>query len=271
MNLKGYRLALVVSIVSMIVLGSVMIYMLQNQRAPEKQLLFQYPTGTASSLGTITLAQGSEQQTSYNTISVSGSGTTSMKADEATVTLGVQTQGNTASEAVNSNAVLMAAIVNVIKTLGLTKENMKTVSYNVYPIYSKEDYNTIVGYRVVNMIAVEVTNMDLIGQVIDTASANGANIIQGVSFDLSLEKQAELQTQAYIVALRDAEGKALLIAGELKVTITGVLSVSENVYSPYQSYYDYRVNYAGEAAPTTTIIEGKLSVSVTVRVIYTFE
>jgi uncharacterized protein YggE len=270
MNLKKYRLALLVSIISIEVLGSVTIFMLQNQSAPEKQLYFQYPTGTASSLSTVTLAQGSEQQTGYNTISVSGSGTASMQADEATVTLGVQTQGTTASEAVDSNAELMAAVTDAIKTLGLTEEDMRTVSYNVYPLYSKEDYETVVGYRVVNMIAVEVTDMDLIGQVIDAAADNGANRIQGVSFGLSSEKQAELQMQAYVVALRDAEGKVLLIASELEVTITGVLSVSENVYSSYQPYYDYRVSYAGEAAPTTMIIEGRLSVSVTVYVVYSF-
>jgi uncharacterized protein YggE len=194
-----------------------------------------------------------------------------MQADEATVTLGVQTQGTTASEAVGSNAELMAAVIDAIKTLGLTEEDMRTVSYNVYPVYSREDYETIVGYNVVNMIAVEVTDMDLIGQVIDEAADNGANRIQGVSFGLSLEKQAELQMQAYVVALRDAEGKALLIAGELKVTITSVLSVSENTYTPYQPYYDYRTSYAGEVAPSTQIIEGKLSVSVTVYVVYTFE
>jgi len=271
MNLKEYRLALLVSIVSIVVLGSVMIYMLQNQGAPEKQLYFQYPTGTASSLGTVTLAQGSEQQTSYNTISVSGSGTAFMQADEATVSLGVQTQGTTASEAVDSNAELMGAVIDAIETLGLTEEDMKTVAYNAYPIYSKEDYDTVVGYRVVNMIAVEVADMGLIGQVIDAAADSGANRIQGVSFGLSSERQTELQMQAYVAALREAEGKALLIAGELDVSVTGVLFVSENVYSPYQPYYDYRVSYAGEAAPTTQIIEGKLSVSVTVHVVYTFE
>jgi uncharacterized protein YggE len=269
MNLKEYRLALLVAIVSIVVLGSLLVYTLQNQKAPEEQPVFQYPTGTALSLGTITTAQGSDQQTSYNTISVSGSGTASMQADDSTVTLGVQVQEKTASEAVNNSAASMTAVINAIKTLGLTEENLRTVSYNLYPVYSGGSPNTIVGYGVVSMIAVNVTNMGLIGQVIDIAVANGANIIQGVSFDLSNEKQAELQAQAYVAALRDAEGKASLIAGELKVKVTGVLSVSENVYSPYQPYYDYSVVLATAAAPTP-IIQGRLSVSVTVHVVYAF-
>jgi len=268
--MKVYRAALLVSILSVVILGSISVYMLYNQRALGKKLYFQYPTGIPSTLGTVSLAQGSEQQ-NYNTISVSGSGTASMQADEATVTLGVQTQGETASEAIERNAELMAAVIDAIKALGLTEEDMKTVSYNVYPIYSKENYNTVVGYRVNNMIAVKVTDMNLIGKVIDAAADNGANRIQGVSFGLSSEKQADLKTQAYLAALEDAEEKALLIAEKLGVTITGVLSVSENVYQPYQPYYDYRVISAGETSASTPIIEGKLSVSVTVHIVYSFE
>jgi len=257
-------------VLSVVILGSISVYMLYNQRALGKKLYFQYPTGIPSTLGTVSLAQGSEQQ-NYNTISVSGSGTASMQADEATVTLGVQTQGETASEAIERNAELMAAVIDAIKALGLTEEDMKTVSYNVYPIYSKENYNTVVGYRVNNMIAVKVTDMNLIGKVIDAAADNGANRIQGVSFGLSSEKQADLKTQAYLAALEDAEEKALLIAEKIGVTITGVLSVSENVYQPYQPYYDYRVISAGETSASTPIIEGKLSVSVTVHIVYSFE
>jgi uncharacterized protein YggE len=88
---------------------------------------------------------------------------------------------------------------------------------------------------------------------------------------LSSAKQAELETQAYLAALGDAENKALLIAERLDVTITGVLSVSENVYQPYQPYYNYNVRYEGYASVSTPIIEGKLSVSVTVHIVYAFE
>ena len=270
MNQREYRLALMVSVLSIVVLASAMIYTLYNQNPPEKELYLQYPTGVSSGPGTISIAQASEQ-VGYNTISVSGSGTSSLQADMATVILGVQTQAETSSEAIDRNAELMTAVVDAIKTLGLTDNDLKTVSYNVHAIYSKEDYSTVVGYRVTNMISVEITDMSLTGQVIDAAADNGANIFQGVSFGLSLEKQSDLKMQAYLAALGDAEGKALLIADTLEVTITGVLSVAENVYQPYQPYYDYRASYAGEMAPSTPIIEGKLSVSVTVHIVYSFE
>lgn len=259
-----------VSVLSIAVLASVTIYTLYNQGVPEKELYLQYPSGIPSSLGTVSLAQASEQQV-YNTISVSGSGTASMQADKATVILGVQTQAQSSSEAIDVNAELMTAVVDAVKALGLTDDDLRTVSYDVHAVYSKDDYSTVVGYRVINMISVEVTDLGLTGRVIDVAADNGANRFQGVSFGLSLEKQADLKMQAYLAALGDAEEKASLIAGRLDLTITGVLSVSENVYQPYQPYYDYRTSYAGEAAPSTPIIEGKLSVSVTVNIVYSFE
>jgi len=269
MNTKQFRLALIVSVLSITVLGSAMIYVLYNQTVPKKELYLQYPTGISSSLGTVSFAETSEQK--YYTISVTGSGAASAKAEEATIILGVQTQGKDASEAISQNAELMTNVVDGIKSLGLTDENLTTVSYDVYPIYSTVNYTLIVGYQTVNMISVKVTDMKLIGRVIDVAADNGANRIQGVSFGLSLEKQKELETQAYLAALGDAENKALLIAERLEVTITGVLSVTENVYQPYQPYYNYNVRYDSAVAASTPIIEGKLSVSVTVYIVYTFE
>jgi len=269
MNTKQYRLALIVSVVSIVALASGILYVLNNQKASEKKLYLQYPTGIPSSLGTVSFTETSEQQ--YHTISVSGSGTASAQAEEATVILGVQTQGKNASESTRQNAELMTNVIDAIKVLGLTDEDLTTISYDVYQVYSKDDYTVIVGYQTVNMISVKITDMEIIGQVIDAAAENGANRFQGVSFDLSSEKQAELKTQAYLAALGDAESKALLIAEKLEVTITGVLTVTENVYQPYQPYYDYRFSYEGATAPSTPIIQGKLSVSVTVYIVYTFE
>lgn len=230
----------------------------------------QFPSGIPSVLGINRISATGLQQEG-KTILVSGSGTASEQADEATVILGVQTEGETASEASRQNAELMTSVINAIKSLGLTEEDMKTVSYSIYPVYSKGDYTQIVGYRVINMISVKATDINLVGAVIDTATENGANRIQGVSFRLSSEKWEELKRQAYLVALRDAESKASLIAETLGLTITGVYSVSESIYQPYQPYYEYRFDIAGAASTPTSILEGKLSVSVTVQIAYSFE
>ena len=260
-------------ILAVLAASIVTFYYLQSRNTPPNEAeaaSLRFPSGIPSTLSTNTISP-IELQQEAKTILVSGSGTASDRADEATVILGVQTEGKTASEASRENAELMASVIDAIKDLGLTEEDMRTVSYSIYPVYSKSDYSEIVGYRVINMISVKVRDMNLIGTVIDVATANGANRIQGVSFGLSLEKREELKRKAYIAALKDAESKASLIAETLNVEITGVYYVTESMYQPYKPYYDYRFEIAGTPSTSTPIIEGKLTVSVTVQVAYSFE
>ncbi|MEM2815857.1 MAG: SIMPL domain-containing protein [Candidatus Bathyarchaeia archaeon] len=225
----------------------------------------------------LTYAAATQQGEQHpNSIMVTGSGTASMKADKATVVLGVQTEDKSASEAVRLNAEAMNRVISALKSLGISEENMKTVSYSVYPVYASQVYDNkeerVTGYRVVNMISVETFNVSLVGKVIDVAVANGANQLQGVTFGLSEEKQYALRRQAYLRALGDAEDKAKLIAETLGLSITGVAYVSESSYQPIQPYWDFRymLNVSGYQAAPTPILEGNISVSVTVSVTYTF-
>lgn len=269
MELRKYRVQLTILLLSIAIFSMAIVLMPRDGKVPEGSGGSSFPYGISPAFGTLSAIQVGDEQ--LNTISVTGSGTVSMQANEATVTLGVQTECGSASEAVRLNAELMNAVIDAIKALGITEEDMRTVSYSVSPVYANYDYTRIVAYRVVNMIAVKVTDMDLIGSVIDEAAREGANKIQGVSFGLSDEKQQELREEAYLAALDDAEGKAELIADRLDLTITGVLYITESAYQPYQPYSNYEFAMMGEVKAPTPIIEGKLSVSVTVHVIYSFE
>ena len=269
MELRKYRVPLTILLLSVAIFSMAIVFMPPGEKSPVNLGGLSFPYGIPSAFGTASATQVGEQQ--FNTISVTGSGTASMQADEATVTLGVETQDASASEAVRLNAELMNAVIDAMKALDITEEDMRTVSYSVSPVYAKYDYNQVVAYRVVNTIAVKITDMDLIGTVIDEAARAGANRIQGVSFGLSDEKQEELKEEAYLAALDNAEGKAELIADRLGLTITGLLYISESTYQPYQPYRSYDLAVLGEVKAPTPIIEGKLSVSVTVHIIYSFD
>jgi len=225
----------------------------------------QFPTGVPHALGGVTSTRIGEIEHPY-TISVSGSGSASAKANKASVTLGVQTQHASASEAVEENAEAMANIMEALKDIGLSEEDLKTVAYSVYPVYSQGNTDYVTGYRVVNMIQVDLEEINMAGEVIDTAISAGANRINGIAFGLSSDKVAELELQAYEAALDHAATKAELIAEQLGVTLTGVVYVAESAYYPYSPYRGY-----GLEGASTPIIEGSLSVSVTVHVVYSFQ
>jgi len=235
----------------------------------EEGYLFKFPAGIPPSLSTTSSAT-SVGEDQVKAIHVSGSGSASAKANQATVTLGVTTEDPSASEAVEDNAALMSSVIQAIKALGISEEDIKTVQYSVYPNYNWELRQTV-GYSVTNMVEVKIVNLDIVGDVIDAAAEAGANNIQGIAFGLSDEVAEGLKTEAYVKALTDARGKADLIAETLGLEITGVLSVSESVYYPYTPYTSYKGYAESVSAAPTPIIEGTLSVSVSVQVSFTFQ
>ena len=115
-----------------------------------------------------------EGTTPIKTMSVSGTGTISVKANQAIIVLGVYTEGKLASTAIDENSVLMNEVVKVLKAAGITEDNMQTMGYNVVPIYNWEVRMNI-GYQVTNSLQIKVNDLTKVGAVIDAASAAGAN------------------------------------------------------------------------------------------------
>jgi uncharacterized protein YggE len=266
METKKNYIYVIAICLSIIIAGAIIAY--RPQPAEEDESLFKFPAGIPPSLGGMSSVALGEDQ--VNAIMVSGSGSASAQANQATLTLGAWTEDPVASEAVEDNAALMTSIIDAVKALGIGEDKIKTVQYSVSPNYNWET-RTVTGYRVTNMIQIEVDDIDLVGSVIDAAAEAGANSIQGISFGLSDEVAESLAEEAYVQALQNAQGKADLIAETLELEITGVLSVSESVYYPYTPYRSVaEATYDSGAAPTP-IIEGSLSVSVSVQVAFSFQ
>jgi uncharacterized protein YggE len=265
MKSKQQYISVLAICVTVIVAAAIIAY--KPQAPEEDEGLFRFPAGIPPSLGTVSSTWLGEDQ--VNAIYVSGSGSASATANQAVVTLGAYTEDPSASEAVEDNAVLMTAVIQAIEDLGIPEDKIKTVSYSVSTNYDWE-LRRVTGYRVTNMIQVEIDDLDLVGDVIDEAAKAGANQVQGITFGLSDDIAEGLQNEAYVLALQDAKGKADLIAETLDLEITGVLSVSESVYYPYQAYREVAVE-SFEGGVSTPIIEGSLSVSVSVQVAFTFQ
>lgn len=232
---------------------------------------YRFPSGVGTSLGTQALTyEGTEAQP--KTLSLSGSGSASATADEAVVTLGAQTEDMSASDAIGANADLMDAIIRAIKAEGFADEDIQTVSYNVYPRYDwTEGGQVFRGYMVTNMVQVTVSDLDKVGGVIDAAAEAGANRIDGVTFQLSEAEMEELKLNAYVAAIEDAEAKAEVITETLGITITGVQSVAESSYVPSRMYTDAMAESAKSSYAPTPIMEGSLTVTVSVYIVYLIE
>lgn len=267
MSLKRQYVYVVAICLSVIVAGAIIAYNPFQEK--EADNVFKFPSGIPPSLGmgyATSLGEGD-----VNSIQVSGQGSVSTKATQATLTLGAWTEDPVAAEAVEDNALLMTSIIDAIMGLGIEEDKIKTVTYSVNTNYDWEA-RAVKGYRVTNMIQIVVEDIDMVGEVIDAAAVAGANSIQGISFGISDEEAEDLANDAYVLALQNAQGKADLIASTLDLEITGVLYVSESSYAPYTAYKSVSEEAmdSGFAAPTP-VIEGTLSVSVSVQVAFSFQ
>jgi uncharacterized protein YggE len=145
-------------------------------------------------------------------ISVSASGEVKVTPDRAYVTVGVMTRGATAAAAGAENARKQQAILDTLRKMGFTPQQLTTSGYNVSPDmrYNQQTgESTITGYSVRNSVRVEVRQIAQVGPVIDAALKKGSNEIQGVAFFSSQADSARREALKEAVALSRADAEVL--------------------------------------------------------------
>ena len=221
------------------------------------------------------------EDVNQTTISTSGTATVKADPDKFTVTVGVETNGTTAEEAVSRNADLAAAVIAALKALGIAESDISTSSYSVYPVYDQvtpmepcikifppppecQPKQEITGYRASNSISVTLdADGDVgAGEVIDTAIEGGANTVSGAYFFMSQERLLEVQQGLIENAIANARQRADIAAGAVGTEITGVKSISLNdvFFPPFFA--------RAEELSSTQILPGQQEVTMTVNVVY---
>jgi uncharacterized protein YggE len=232
---------------------------------------FRFPTGVPPALGTTGLTSSTATDTTnLKTLSVSGTGVINIKANQATVILGVYTEDKEASAAIDENAAKMAAVINALKQLGFKDEDMQTTTYNVYPNYNWE-IRMVIGYQVTNMIQIKIKDLTKVGHAIDAASSAGANKVDSISFGITEEIASAMKLQAYQAAIADAKSKSDVITSGLGIKVVGVQSVTESSYYPVVEYRSYDQSGTSSVKTPTPVLSGNLSVTVTLNIVYLIE
>jgi hypothetical protein len=186
-------------------------------------------------------------------IVVTGTGESTVSPDRATIFLGVQTRATTAAGAGSENARRVRLVLDTLRAVGLTSEQLSTVNYNVSPEmqYSPNGQTPpkVVGYVVTNSVRAELRRLDDVARVIDAALAKGANEVSSLQLYSSKADSARRAALASAVAdaRADAETLARAAGGSL-----GMLIELTSVESPIRP-----IMTRGEAmAVAKTPIEG---------------
>lgn len=153
-------------------------------------------------------------------IRVSAEGRSSAPPDEARLTLGVFTEGATADEATTENARRQTRILAVVKPLLPAGAQVQTQNYNLYPVTNE---NKPTRFQVRNTVEIRLSQLDLVGRIIDAAVQNGANEVQSLTF--GIKDSAAARKKALADAATRARTEAEALAAPLGLTITGVRAV----------------------------------------------
>lgn len=203
-----------------------------------------------------------------STLSVSGSGEVKTSPDIASISIGVQTKGKTAAEAVSANSSSSQKLLDTLRLAGIAEKDIQTSSISVYPIYKNspqgyDDQNTITGYQANNQLTATIRKIADVGKIIDSISLAGNYSISGINF--SLDNDDSFQAEALRKAVSDARKKADAVAKAAGVTISGVKNINVDSYGAPKFFGG--VADASASAPTQ-VLPGDVSVSASVNIQY---
>lgn len=153
------------------------------------------------------------------TIASSATAEAKYTPDRATISIAVQTKAPTAAAAASDNAKKQNAVLSALRKLGLTNEQLSTTGYSVNPEYRYDPNRspTLTGYTVTNTVLADIHDLTQVGKVLDTALANGSNMISSLDFYASNTDAARQKalSDAVAKARSDAEVAAKAAGGSL--------------------------------------------------------
>jgi uncharacterized protein len=201
-------------------------------------------------------------------ITMPGQAQMNTKPDLVVITLRIQSLNiDSVVTAKNHVAEILDRVIRALKQLGLTDDQIETLSYHIEQQYNWENnVNVFKGYLVSCSLKISVKDADKAGKVIDVSVDEGA-YVDNINFELSKEKEAALKKQLLSQAVDDAKEKANSVMVALGQHLGRAKSVSMNAdYQPHEYYRNDGTNGAFALSIPTTIMQSDLTVTVTVTI-----
>jgi len=202
------------------------------------------------------------------TLIVSGYGEAAATPDILTLTIGVETEGDTAAAALQQNSARMAATIARLKERGIEARDMQTSNLSVHPRYQYIDNRSpkVIGYAASNTLTVKLRKIADAGALIDAAVSDGANTVGGIRFGFA--DDMALLASARTAAVSDAREKAAALAKAAGVTLGPILQIQDGfAHSPPPTpYMDARA--VAMEAKTPPVESGESTVSASVTLVY---
>ncbi|MFP4642055.1 MAG: SIMPL domain-containing protein [Chloroflexota bacterium] len=224
------------------------------------------------------LSVGNSQQTG---IWVNGQGKVSVTPDLAVLTLGVEAQADTVSEARTQAAEAMNEVMQALKDAGVAEKDIQTRYFSIQQQTKRDRENEeqiVTGYRVTNTVTAKIRQEPQESQpldykvtsVIDSVAGAGGDLarIQGINF--TIEDPTEYQVEAREKAFKAAKSKAEQLAELAGVTLGEPTYITEGS-GGYSAPMPVPAAMDRAESASTPISLGEQEVSVNVQVCFGIE
>ena len=162
-------------------------------------------------------------------LTVTGQGIAEVVPDTARISLGVTKDAAEAGDALDQVAQVAQDIFARLAEQGIEARDMQSSQINLSPKY---DYNRnsdtppkLVGFSANTTVSVRVRDLTKLGPIMTAVTADGANQLSGLQFDLKDRGPAE--DTARTNAVKDAISRAKVLAEAAGVTLGSVVSIHE--------------------------------------------
>ena len=201
---------------------------------------------------------------------VTGQGKVTTVPDIATLRLGIEAQEASVAEAQVRADGAMGRVMTALTENGVAEKDVQTQYFSIRRITKwdrvKEE-ETVVGYRVTNMVTAKIRDIDKAGAIIDAVAEAGGDLTRIDSIGFSVDDPSAYYEEARQKAMAEAKDKAEQLAELAGITLGKPTYISEGIQIPPIIYP--REVYVEEApAPVTPISPGEIEISLTVQVAY---
>jgi len=201
-------------------------------------------------------------------LNVSASADASRVPDVASLSAGVVTQAADGNSAMRQNAQQMDKVMAAVKAAGIAERDVQTSGISLSPQYryAENEAPKITGYQASNTLNLKVRDITKLGRVLDALAAQGANQINGPTFQI--DEPGPVEDEARLAALKKAQARAETYATSLGMRVRRIVSISESGGN-FRPMMMARMSAAPMAADVSTpVAPGESTVSVNLDVVF---
>lgn len=239
-------------------------------------------------LGVFAFAKSSHDSgTNSGSITVTGKGEIFAAPDVANFSGTISVDGKTMASAEASATAQEKALISKLADAGISKDDIKTTSYNAYPKYENQPVATpaitcfsgscpsypvtnsvIVGYTVSETLSIKVRDLDKAGDIAKLLTDANISSVNGPDF--AIDKPGDIQNQARDKAITDAKEQAEILAKQLGVHLKQIVDFQvSNGGSATPMVYAMKADSAGATAPSPSLPAGQTDITSNVSITYT--